>query len=89
MFANREPIPVTFEVSGLPSEGRLTLESPFGIKVASAVKEEFRQTQAAVEENVRREIEDNLANLRRTLDARLGHSYASFSESFRKTASVK
>lgn len=89
VFANNEPFALTFEVSGLPSAARLDLKSPFGVKVANALKEEFRQTQAAVEENVRREVEDTLAGLRRTLIARLGVSYSNFSDSFRKTASVK
>ncbi len=89
VFSTQNLIPIEFAVSGPPAQARLSLQSPFGVQVASALRDEFRQAQAAVEENLRREIEDHINGLRRALDARLNTNFSAFVDSLRTTASVK
>ncbi len=89
VFSAHTEIPIAFEMEGLPEEGNLKITSPFGAKIAASLRDEFRQTQLAVEDNLRREIDDNLSGHRRTIQTRLGPSFASFLDSSRKTASLK
>ncbi len=89
VFTRQNQIPIEFELAGLPEEASLTIKSQFGVNIADALRNEFRQTQMAVEENLKREIDDSLASSRRALESRLQHSFASFLEVSRKTASIK
>jgi len=89
VFQPHTEIPISFGMEGLPEEGNLKVVSPFGAKIAAALRDEFRQTQAAVDDTLRREIDDNLAIHRRSIQTRMGTTFAGFLESSRKTASLK